>query len=385
MKKLLRENGEPPLILIVDDYKENLSVLGKNLEEAGYDIMLANSGKQAISLVKEVIPDLILLDIMMPELNGLEVCVKLKSNEDYAGIPIIFLTAKVDSDDILKGFKAGGVDYITKPFNTMELLARVQNHLELKFSNEKLQMLNDSKDRFFSIISHDIKGSLSGMMLLQEMTLNHFDEISPIKIKDNLAVIAKSSRRLYQMLENLLDWATLQRGLIQLNPSILCIHDLAQQSIELFEGKCIHKKLTIHNNIDKTLNVFADYDIVISVFRNLISNATKFSHPGGSIEIESKENGPLAEISVIDHGVGMKDNDKKSLFHMSKNRSKEGTNFEKGSGLGLLLCHELITKCAGKISVESEIGQGSTFTISLPLVKREEKTTPQTDTKLIIQ
>lgn len=137
----------PSLILIVDDYLQNLQVLGKNLEKAGYEIAIANSGEEALEVIKEVTPDLILLDVMMPGISGYEVCEILKSKQQTRGIPVIFLTAKTDPDDVAEGYQRGAVDYIYKPFSAPELLARVATHLELKHIREELAKLEGEKSK----------------------------------------------------------------------------------------------------------------------------------------------------------------------------------------------------------------------------------------------
>ncbi len=149
-------------ILIVDDVPRNIQIISTVLKLQEYQMAFARSGAAALEMVKKNLPDLILLDIMMPDMDGYETCRRLKNDPCFESgakeTPVIFLTGKTDSDSVVKGFEIGGVDYITKPFRTSELLARVQTHLQLKFAQEKLQEANAAKDRFFSIIAHDLKG-----------------------------------------------------------------------------------------------------------------------------------------------------------------------------------------------------------------------------------
>ena len=185
MKKIEKsELIKDSVVLIVDDIPENLQVLGNILSAYGLDIGVATDGLQALENVKFQKPDLILLDIMMPGMDGFEVCEKLKSNPETSNIPVIFLTAKSQTEDIVKGFEVGAVDYVTKPFNSAELLVRVFNHLELKKAkdkierqNDELKEMNDAKNKFFSIISHDLRGPFSGLLGLTSLIINEEQEI----------------------------------------------------------------------------------------------------------------------------------------------------------------------------------------------------------------
>ena len=163
------ETLKKPLILIVDDMPKNIQVLSNILYYKGYNIRIATTGSQALESIKTKAPDLILLDIQMPEMNGFEVCKILKANPDTKEIPIIFLTAVIEPEKIVQGFELGAVDYITKPFNTAELIVRVATQIEIKQSREKLVELNATKDKFFSIIAHDLRNPFAGIIGLSEI------------------------------------------------------------------------------------------------------------------------------------------------------------------------------------------------------------------------
>ena len=362
----------PPLILIVDDNLPNLQVLGQMLESEGFDIALANSGEQACKMVRSVLPDLVLLDIMMPGMNGYEVCDILRDNPDTREIPVIFLTAKTQPDDILSGFRHGGVDYIVKPFQSAELLARVRTHVELKRSRQKLKELIAAKDRFFSILSHDLKSAISGIITLVEATLSDLDHNSTENLSEDLTIVAKSGRHLYRLLQNFLDWATVQSGAMPCRPATIAVSELATVVLDLFQGHTAAKQLALVDETDPGHAVLADYDMTLTVLRNLVSNAIKFSQPEGRITLSSNRNGNSIHISVSDNGVGIRPEDLSKLFQVDTNFSTTGTAKEKGTGLGLVLCRELLLKNGGDIRVESTLGEGATFTFHLPQADGEK-------------
>ena len=159
-------------ILIVDDNSNNLKVLAGVLKIAGYDFRMAKSGQQALNILEKTTPDLILLDIQMPEMDGFETCLKIKENGNMAKIPIIFLTANTDAESVNRAFKSGGVDFVTKPFNTDELLARIKTHITLKTQSEELVRQNAAKDKFFSIISHDLRSPFGVILGFTDLIKN---------------------------------------------------------------------------------------------------------------------------------------------------------------------------------------------------------------------
>jgi two-component system sensor histidine kinase/response regulator len=376
----IKENK--PLILIVDDIPKNLQVLSSILNIEGYQISFASDGKQALSVVETTIPDLILLDIMMPEMDGYEVCKQLKENEKTKDIPVIFLTGKAESEDVVSGLKLGAVDYVTKPFNSAELLTRIRTHLELKISRDllmkynnelvaardELKKLNASKDTFFSIIAHDLRGPFSGFLGLSELLLDEYDDLDQAEISQIADSMHKAAKRLYSFLENLLEWSRTQMGRVEFFPNRLDVSETITRIFSLFSVTADEKKISTISNIPKDTFVFADNNMLNTILRNLISNALKFTRQGGEITVntEKKDNGFLI-VSVSDNGVGMNDEAKDKIFRLDTKHSTPGTANEQGSGLGLLLCKDLVEKHNGIIWVDSELGKGTTFYFTLPL------------------
>ncbi len=370
-------------ILVVDDQPNNLKVIANVLNDE-YKLFVANSGKNALLVLESEQPNLILLDVMMPEMNGFEVCERIKQNENIKDIPIIFLTAKSDIEDIQRGFEVGAVDYITKPFNLIELKARVKNHIdlynsqhELKLLNERLsasenvlKLANDTKNKFFSIIAHDLKSPFSGFMGLSDMLANNMDKMKPEMIKTISKTMNEESQRIYNLLENLLEWSNTQIGLSDVNLVQIDLLESSTGAIETFLQNANLKNIKLNNNIQKNTLVFADNYMLNTVFRNLISNAIKFTRQNGQINISTIENTGNRTYTVVieDNGIGMKETVLKHIFDIGSKHTSLGTANEKGSGLGLVLCKEFIEKMSGRIFVDSEYGQGTTFYFTLPMV-----------------
>ncbi len=375
-------------ILIVDDIGENLQVLGNILSREGFDTSFALSGKQALSIIEDTLPDLILLDVSMPVMDGFEVCSILKREEKTKSIPVIFLTAKTEIDNMVHGFSLGADDYVTKPFNTLELLARVRAHVDLKKSkdiileqnkklnnlveelsnnNVELNKLIASKDKFFSIIAHDLKGPVGNLSSFLSFMTEQYENISKEEFKKDLVILENASIKIRDLLENLLTWARSQKGDIQYKPENFNISKLIQSNVQLFESSANNKKISIINTIPENLFGFFDYQMITTVMRNLVSNALKYTNDNGSITISANEDAGFIEIMIQDTGIGMNVTIVENLFKIDvKHFSTDGTGGEKGTGLGLILCKEFIDKHSGKIWVESEIGKGSKFKFTIP-------------------
>ena len=364
---------EKPLILIVDDIAQNLQLLGATLNKKGYEIAIAKNGKQALSTIDKIPPDLVLLDIMMPEMDGYEVCKVIKSNPKTDHIPIIFLTGKTETDDVIKAFEVGASDYVTKPFHPAEILARVQTQLDLKRSrdelaarNQELKELNANKDTFFSIIAHDLRNPLSGLLNLAEMLEEDYDTMDEDEVKQFIRLINDSAQQFHRLLNNLLQWARFEMGKMEFNPEILDLNEIVESNIKLFSMNATEKSIDIKNHIPENLTVQGDPNMLDTILRNILSNGIKFTDKGGKIEISHASNPEEHIIKISDTGMGMESDQLEDLFSIENMESTDGTNEEKGTGLGLVLCKQMIEKNGGSINVESEPGEGTTFSFTLP-------------------
>lgn len=357
-----------PLIFVAEDVPRNLQVLYNILKKENFRIAAAGNGKQALDMIPEVLPDLILLDVMMPEMDGFDVCRHLKQNPKTKDIPIIFLTAKTETEDIVTGFEIGAVDYVTKPFRGTELISRVKTHLELKFSRQSLEELNATKDTFFSIIAHDMRDPLQYLILAAETLYHDYDVYDEEQKRDYIRRFYNNSNQLSALLENLLEWARSQSGSIVIEPGEIDVAQLVGETIELLAGNAQEKDIKLTSLVNENVSAFADRNMILAVLRNLVANAVKFSHPGGRVTINAEPNkkGDRLSISVSDNGVGIEPENIERLFRIDIKKNTLGTSNEKGTGLGLIICKEFVEKNNGSISVHSEPGKGSTFEITLP-------------------
>lgn len=361
------ESAKKPLILIVDDTPKNIQVLSSILHDRGYNICIATSGRQALESLKTEAPDLILLDIQMPAMDGFEVCKALKSNPATKEIPVIFLTAVIEHEKILEGFEIGAVDYITKPFNISELNARVATHIEISRSRAKLIELNATKDKFFSIIAHDLRSPFTAILGFSKLLLDNMDRYPADQTRKFVDNIYQTSKSTFELLQNLLEWSIMQTGKHTLKINKNNLKTIVDDISLLYSNIAESKNIILQNNITHDIITFCDVEMTKTVLRNLISNAIKFTDNEGLISINTVINASDVEIQISDSGVGIAAENIPYLFLIERNISTLGTNEEKGTGLGLILCKELIEKQGGKIWVESNSGIGTTFKFTLPL------------------
>lgn len=355
-----------PTILIVDDEDKNLILLEAVLNTKGYDILMLKNGMDVAESVEKNIPDLVLLDIMMPGMDGFEVCQHLKTNEITKDIPVIFLSAIMDADSVVKGIELGAVDYITKPFRIPELLARVEMHIRLKKTQQALKVANDTKNKFFNIIAHDLKNPFSTLLSYSETLIKKFDRYDDERKIKMISNIHKASKLTYELLENLLDWSRQQSGLLEKKPEMIDLYHLVYSNIELVNQKAASKSIHISSSLKPDTLAFGDSYMINLVLRNLISNALKFTGANGKIQVGCKTSKLYQEITVSDSGVGIVEEKIKNLFKIDVHNKSLGTHKETGSGLGLILCKEFAEENGGKINVISKPGEGSIFSFSIP-------------------
>ena len=361
-------------LLVVDDVQTNVLLLKALLSKEGYGILVANNGQEALEVIRNENPDLILLDVMMPGMDGFEVAERLKSEEYRCEIPIIFLTALDDTQSIVNGFKLGAGDFISKPFRKEELMVRIKHQLSLvaarriiEEKNEELRKTIAGRDKMYSVIAHDLRSPMASMkMLLNTIMMSvEKDKIDP-DIFDMLEMSNKTSEEVFSLLDNLLKWTKSQLGKLTVIPQKLDISGLADGVVEVTNSVAEVKHIKLIRTDHESFFVYVDIEMIKSILRNLISNAVKFSNPDSEIKVGIKAEYGKVIVSVTDSGKGIKKEDQHKLLKDSTHFTTYGTNSEEGSGLGLLLCRDFARKNGGELWFESEENLGSVFSFSLP-------------------
>ena len=361
-------------LLVVDDVQTNVLLLKALLSKDGYGILVANNGQEALEVIRNENPDLILLDVMMPGMDGFEVAERLKSEEYRCEIPIIFLTALDDTQSIVNGFKLGAGDFISKPFRKEELMVRIKHQLSLvaarriiEEKNEELRKTIAGRDKMYSVIAHDLRSPMASMkMLLNTIMMSvEKDKIDP-DIFDMLEMSNKTSEEVFSLLDNLLKWTKSQLGKLTVIPQKLDISGLADGVVEVMNSVVEVKHIKLIRTDHESFFVYVDIEMIKSILRNLISNAVKFSNPDSEIKVGIKAEDGKVIVSVTDSGKGIKKEDQHKLLKDSTHFTTYGTNSEEGSGLGLLLCRDFARKNGGELWFESEENLGSVFSFSLP-------------------
>lgn len=243
-------------------------------------------------------------------------------------------------------------------------------NIKMEESEQKLIKLNANKDKFFSIISHDLKGPFTGLLGITEMLVEDYDDFSDEERKELILGLHKSTKSGYELLEGLLEWSRVQRGAIEFQPQAINLSIICDSVVELTRPNAVRKNIELVSDIEINETAFGDENMVNTVIRNLVANAIKFTNSGGMVKISSKKEENFVKVCISDNGIGMNEEDRKKLFRIEIHHTTVGTNKEKGTGVGLILCKELVEKNNGKIWVESELNKGSTFCFILPDMKK---------------
>lgn len=422
------KNKNEQVILVVDDQPGNFQIIFNTLSEtsSNYNILYAINGKIACEIVEKKRPDLIISDWEMPEMDGIELIKHLQKQRELADIPVIICSGVMTtSENLHTAMQAGAVDFIKKPIDKFELTARVSSMLKLSGlykktktqnrqlfeqqktiveskqyldelntelystieelntvnealneSNEKLRAVNATKNKFFSIISHDLKNPFNQILNLSSLLLKNYPAYDDNKRLLFLKDIHSSANNTYKLLENLLTWSRSQSDKITYKPETLAIKELIDEVLLLHQAQANKKEITLQNESSTTDCVFADKSMVETILRNLISNAIKFTPSGGQVFICARQvvlhDKTFIEFAIKDTGTGISAGEIPLLFQTARNVSNKGTNHEKGTGLGLILCKEFVEKNGGEIWVESQLQKGSTFFFTLPYCPKNE-------------
>jgi signal transduction histidine kinase len=292
-------------------------------------------------------------------------------------IPVIFLTASNEMEHLVKGFEVGAVDYITKPFNAPELLARVRTHLELKHARQRLREMNEEKNEFMGIAAHDLRNPLSAIKGYAEMIKEDAQTLADGEVKDLKACAAElgangrkigdTAARMVEMVQNLLDANRIERGEIQLNLAPTDLGPALSSVVGALRSHATAKQQPIHLESDTTpVVVLVDPGLTVQVLENLVSNAVKYSPPGREIFVRLKKHPQGARVEVRDQGPGLSAEDQKKLFGKFARLSAKPTGGEHSTGLGLSIVKKMVEAMNGKVWCESDLGKGATFIVEFP-------------------
>lgn len=387
----VRDNGE---ILVVDDTPQTLQLLVTVLSGANYAVRPADSGALAMASIEASPPDLILLDVKMPQMSGFEVCRRLKQNPDTQEIPVIFLSGLSDLDDRVQGFQLGAVDFITKPFQREELLARVKTHLELarlrshlaeevakkthalQSAYDELAKASRLKDEFLSTMSHELRTPLTAVIGLAEVLRTGAYGGMNQEQTEVLEVVETSGRRLLRMINDILEYAQLVAGQVTLQTMECAVADLVKSAMESVRSVADKKKILLDFPLtEPNGSVRLDPQIVKKILVVLLENAVKFTEAGGSagIVIQSAAGKKMVEFEVWDTGCGIAEANMFRLFKPFVQLDAGIDRTHEGSGLGLALAQKLANLHGGEIRVTSKLGEGSRFCVSLPQARGEDE------------
>jgi two-component system sensor histidine kinase/response regulator len=355
-----------PRILVTDDQPANIQIVGNMLGKLGYEIVPAPDGPTALKRMALRQPDLILLDVLMPGMDGLEVCRRIRENPEWKDIPIIFLSAADDKELIVRALEAGGVDYVTKPFNHAEMLSRVRTHLTLKMTRDRLKQLAEDKDELLGILAHDLKSHLGGMQMSASVLRNRIAQLSEQKRAQLCENIYHSTGQLLAFVKEFLANSAADHG-FELRTEIVDIAGIVSRVAQDYDEAALRKNLKIHCEIPpEPLNALVDHTATTQVFDNLVSNAVKFSPPDREIHLVLCATGEHIECRVRDHGPGFSEEDKARMFRRYGRLSARPTGGEPSTGLGLSIVKKLVQAMKGDLTCDSVPDQGATFTVRLP-------------------
>ena len=370
-----------PTILVVDDEVENRMLLEAILVAQGYQVVTAADGLEALAKVGAEAPDLILLDVMMPGMDGFEVCRKLKADPATWFIPVVIVTALTEREDRIQGIEAGADDFLSKPVHRWELTARTKSLLRLKAlrddlqqSYQRLRELEELRDRLIDLLIHDLKGPLTSLLLQVELLLSQEGErVVEMKHWEGLHRVFQHVGHLIHLVESLLDIARMEEKKLQLHLEAFPLPELTALLLQEFEVPYASKGVSLKVVVPSDLPlVYGDRDLIRRVLLNLLKNALDYTPGGGAVTVEAQEEGKdLLRISVTDTGIGIPQAFQEKIFEKFAQVQLREHGERRGTGLGLTFCKLAVEAHGGRIWVESEEKKGSRFSFTVPYQSRQ--------------
>ncbi|MBN1427757.1 MAG: hybrid sensor histidine kinase/response regulator [Anaerolineae bacterium] len=363
-------------ILVVDDSLDAITTLAAQLELEGFTAIPVDNGSAALDIVRSSPPDLVIMDVMMPGLTGMEVLQSIRANPPTAELPVILLTALDAPQDVVRGLELGASDYVTKPPQFEVLVARVRTQMKIKRlqSEQKrdlrqLQELDVLRNKFMRIAAHDLKSPLNNITLGIQILEQYGDELKQVDpdILQILETIDSAASLMLSIINGFLDFQAIQAGKLTLNTQLTQLNDVIESVLQQFRPYANRKGITLQADLTKKMpKCMADPDRLMQVVNNLLSNAIKFSPKRSSVIVRTSVNGAYLRTEIEDHGPGIPAEDLPLLFQEFSKLKKRADNAEAGSGLGLSIARNMVELHSGQIGVESTVGDGSTFWFELP-------------------
>jgi signal transduction histidine kinase len=393
-------NERPLQVLVVEDNPGDVYLIQELLRTSGFpfNIERASSLTDAIKLTSYREYDAILLDLGLPDSFGLDTLRKFQAVKLKA--PVVVLTGLDDEEIAISTVKEGAQDYLIKNNLTGDNIIRAIRYgierkklfSELATAKEALQNLNEeldqkvrartqelekyaaeltelnaTKDKFFGIIAHDLKNPLSSLIGASELLINYANQLDKDNILNISMLLHGSAQQGYALLENLLEWSMTQTGKLEFYTQKMILNEVIKDTLSIFKTQATNKNIDLQCKINGILEAEFDKNLISSVLRNLLSNAIKFTPKNGKVFIQAHKVQDYIEIGVKDTGIGIPENIGNNIFRIDVKYTREGTEQEKGTGLGLLLCREFVERHGGRIWVESKLGEGSEFKFTIPL------------------
>jgi len=371
-------------ILVVDDDQRNVRLMESILRGSGYQVVKAYDGEEALRVVENGPPDLLLLDVMMPKMSGFELCQTLKRRYETRLLPIILVTALNALEDKVQALEFGADDFLSKPINKVELLAKVrsvlrvkalQDELELKrmeieATNQELIRMQGFKESMMQMVVHDLKNPLASIMgNVQLIQMQSVDITPPARLKELLQRTQESARQLMRMILNILQIGKLEERKMTLKLEPVPLHGLVQENVDEMAGLSVRDDIRLENRLQPDLAPLrADRELLSRVIANLLSNAFKHTPSGGRVTIEGRQEGEAVTLMVSDTGEGIPEDLQPRIFEkFVAGESDASKRMLYDSGLGLTFCRLAVECHGGKIWLKSKPGEGTTVFISLPL------------------
>jgi len=376
--------GTASAVLVVDDDQRNVRLMESILKSSGYQVLKAYNGEEALQIVENDSPDLLLLDVMMPKMSGFELCHRLKGRYETRLLPIIMVTALNALEDKVQALEYGADDFLSKPINKVELLAKVRSVLrvkalqdelehtktEIEAANQELVRMQGFKESMMQMVVHDLKNPLASIMgNIQLIQMQSVEMMTPARLSELLQRTQESARQLMRMILNILQIGKLEERKMPLRLEPVPLHKVVQENVDEMMGLSTRDGIRLENRVDPDLPApRADRELVSRVIANLLNNALKHTPSGGRVVVEAQRDGAQITLTVSDTGEGIPEELQPRIFEkFVAGESDAGKRMLYDSGLGLTFCRLAVDCHGGRIWLRSKPGEGTTVFISLLL------------------